>query len=104
MRIMKGLAKQTAEAISPSAVRGKDGFLFLGGEDHNSILSYLSAEKEIKYDAIRIHEANLKALDDLNLPYSMLVVPEALRRILFSWSNPNGSSTFRTWCFRDHPC
>lgn len=77
MRIMKGLAKQTAEAISPSAVRGKDGFLFLGGEDHNSILSYLSAEKEIKYDAIRIHEANLKALDDLNLPYSMLVVPEA---------------------------
>jgi hypothetical protein len=77
MKFTRKSRDQSGEEISASAVRGKDGFLFLGGEDHNSILSYLSAEREIRYDAIATHEANFKVLDELKLPFSILVVPEA---------------------------
>lgn len=63
--------------ISDKAILGKDGFLFLGGPDSNSIAKYFSGEKKISTSAVNIHRHNFRALERTGAPYSTLIIPEA---------------------------
>lgn len=63
--------------ISPKAIQGKDGFLFLGGEDSNGIIEHINGDKTVTEAAINIHSKNLAILDKLKCPYQLVIIPEA---------------------------
>ena len=70
-------AAPSEDTISPKALRGRNGFLFLGGADGNMIVDYLTGAKTMTRAALEIHRRNLALIDALPCPHAVLVVPEA---------------------------
>lgn len=66
-----------ASSVSPHAIVGKDGFLFLGVADSNRLVEHLSGELAISKAALSITLANQAAIKNLNVPFAGIVVPEA---------------------------
>jgi hypothetical protein len=63
--------------ISPKAIEGKSGFLFLGKGDTNNLRTFLSGEEKISASAIQILRRNFDALARSGVPAVTMVVPEA---------------------------
>ena len=63
--------------ISDKAMRGRNGFLFLNGKDSNNLVEHLQGVAEVLPSAYRVHEMNRRLVENLEIPFLGIVVPEA---------------------------
>ena len=63
--------------ISPKALAGIDGFLFLNGLDANELLDYFQGAKTISSGALHVHRHNKSVIGNLDIPFVGIIVPEA---------------------------
>jgi hypothetical protein len=73
----QALSFDPLSGLSIKAIKGKQGFLFLGGRDSNAVVEFLSGQLSLSRAAYRVHSSNFSALSQLPIPSSLLVVPEA---------------------------
>lgn len=76
--------------LSIKAIEGKEGFLFLGGRDSNSVSDYLSGEVQLSRGALHVHRQNFAELAALPIPVVFMVVPES--HVIYKDLLPDGSS------------
>lgn len=63
--------------ISDKAMMGRNGFLFLNGNDNNDLLGHLQGEIPLREAALAVHTHNKEVIDGARLPFLGIIVPEA---------------------------